>query len=288
MRGLILGLLLLACFAEEFLVTKEYTDYLKRHVDWEVQEYEDNIFKGWTDSEIKQLLGDQTVDLVNAENFVNDKKMIYPAELNWVGADCTHKIRNQGNCGSCWAFSVAGMVSDRCCMNEVDHGWLSPQELVSCDWKNHGCEGGDRTFATQFVISNNGLVHDECFAYQAKKTPCPKKCEDGKDWKKSHVCKCKAYKICSGHDNIIACLATGPLAVGMKVYADFMLYKSGIYKWDRRSELKGYHAIKMVGYGEEYWNCANSWGENWGEKGYFRILKGECDIEERNPVICTY
>lgn len=287
MKGFIFACLLLACFAEDILVTKEYTDYLKRHVTWEVQDYEDNIFKGWTNSEISQLLGDKSNELVEGEEFVPESNMKYPTELDWAGADCTHKIRNQGQCGSCWAFSVAGVVSDRCCMNDADHGWLAPQELVSCDKRNSGCNGGDRTAATQYVIAN-GLVHDECYPYTAKDGTCTKQCKDGKEWAASHVCKCKSYKLCTGATNMIACLASGPVAVGMKVYADFMLYKSGIYKWDRKSALKGYHAIKLVGYGEDYWNCANSWGENWGEKGYFRIAKGECDIENRNPVICVY
>lgn len=288
MRGFIFGLLILACFADQIAVTKEYADYLKRHVSWEVQEYEDNIFKGWTDSEIKHILGDHPMnEMAYAQKFVSDDNVKMPASLDWAGANCVHNVRNQGSCGSCWAFSVAGVVSDRCCLHESDHGWLAPQELVSCDKENDGCDGGDRTAATEYVIKN-GLVHEECYPYKAADSPCAKKCADGKDWAQSHVCKCKKYEICQGSASLIKCLATGPVAVGMKVYGDFLHYKSGIYRWDKKSDLKGYHAIRMVGYGEDFWNCANSWSENWGEKGYFRIGKGECDIETRSPVICTY
>jgi C1A family cysteine protease len=289
MKGFIFGLLILACFADKITITKEYTDYLKRHVTWEVQDYEDNIFRGWTDSEVAHILGDrQTTEMPEDQEEVSDNGLKMPSSLDWAEDKCVHKIRNQGSCGSCWAFSVAGVTSDRCCLAGVDHNWLAPQELVSCDTEeNEGCNGGDRTAATSYV-AKNGLVHEECYPYTAKDSSCAKKCADGKEWDSSHVCKCKKYEICQGADKLARCLASGPVAVGMKVYADFLHYKSGVYRWDKKSDLKGYHAIRMVGYGPDFWRCANSWGEKWGEGGYFKIGKGECDIETRSPVICVY
>ena len=285
MRLVILGLLIAMCMAQELAVTKHYTDYLKVHVSWEVQDYEENIFRGWTVDEVEQLFGDSDINLEgvpHAPIVIKDA----PEALDWTTADCTHEIRNQGNCGSCWAFSVSSVVSDRCCLNGKDYGWLAPQELVSCDRSNSGCNGGDRTAATRYV-EKNGLVPEKCFPYAGAASSCPTKCNDGSAWVAAHVCKCKDVKICNGAEGIISCAATGPVAVGMAVYADFMYYKSGVYKWDKKSALRGYHAIRLVGYGADFWKCANSWGTTWGMQGYFMIAKGDCGIESRNPVICT-
>ncbi len=289
MRTVIFGLLVLACFAEDLLVTKSYTDYLKKHVTWEVVDYESNIFKGWTFEEAKNMLGDHMQELegVEIDNSPITLNKHMPATLDWaeLSVECTHAISNQGNCGSCWAFSVASVVSDRCCLNGKDYGWLAPQELVSCDKANDGCDGGDRTAAMKYVASN-GLVPSSCYPYIARDASCPTKCNDGKDWASSHVCKCKNVRQCAGAEKMVACLATGPVAVGFAVYRDFFTYKSGVYHWDRKSALAGYHAVRLMGYGSDYWSCANSWGATWGDKGFFKIGKGECMIENRNPVIC--
>jgi len=286
MRFLLIALLLASCLCAETAVTRAYTDYLKKHVEWEVVDYEDNIFKGWTDEEVNALFGDHMdyfADMIADPNPIDTKYM--PESLDWSDDACTHEIRNQGQCGSCWTFSVAGVVSDRCCKAGQDHGWLAPQELLSCDKSNDGCNGGDRTAAMNFV-AQKGLVHEACFPYVAKEAPCPKTCADGKEWNASHVCKCTNVRHCDGEKGIISCLATGPVAVGMLVYADFMYYKGGIYKWDHKSAYRGAHAIRLVGYGPDFWKCANSWGTAWGEQGFFRIGKGECNIETRSPVVC--
>jgi len=90
----------------------------------------------------------------------------------------------------------------------------------------------------------------------------------------------------SGHDNIIAELSTrGPCEASFAVYEDFVVYTSGVYH-HVSGGLLGYHAVKLLGYGvdngSKYWLLTNSWNENWGEKGFFRMLRGgnECGIED--------
>ncbi len=276
--------------AQTALITKLYTNYLKDKVQWVVQEYENNIFKDWTDDDIRKMLGDQIVSMADTETFVapplsNTSTEKLPDTQDWSSNTCAHPIRNQGSCGGCWAFAVSSVVSDRCCLQGRDHGWLSPQELISCDTANSGCTGGDRGVGMRYV-ADKGLVTEECFPYAATKSDCPNKCADGKDWGTSHVCKCTNIRLCSGESGLRSCLSTGPVAVGMTVYADLLYYKSGVYKWDGKSELKGYHAVRMVGYGPGYWKCANTWGAGWGMDGYFMIARGDCGIEARNPVTC--
>lgn len=292
MKVLILAILLIGCFAEEMAITQEFTDYLKKHVTWEVAEYEENVFRGWTDEEIKAMLNQRE----DAEDGIPSKPVEIvadsdlPSSVDWrlLNANCMHEIRNQGNCGSCWAFSATGVVSDRCCLYDADHGWLAPEELVSCDMANGGCNGGWEYTALDYV-AKNGLVHEACFPYVAARVACPSKCADGKDWKASHVCKCKARVSCQGAEAMKKCITTGPVTAGMYVYRDFLAYKSGIYHWDKKSSYLGGHAIRCFGYAdtpEAHWICANSWGTSWGEAGFFKIGKGEVGIDTRNPHYC--
>jgi cathepsin B len=161
---------------------------------------------------------------------------------------------------------------------------LSPQDMVSCDSWNQGCNGGILSWAWSY-IANTGLVSDSCFPYtsQTGTAPkCAKTCSDGSAWKK-YKCKKNSIVEARGVDAIKTEVSTnGPLETGFTVYEDFMSYKSGVYHHTTGSQLGG-HAVKIVGYGSEggvdYWICANSWGSAWGESGFFRIQQGDCGID---------
>ena len=199
---------------------------------------------------------------------------------------CIHPVRNQEQCGSCWAFSASEVLSDRFCI--ASHGKidvvLSPQTLVSCDSENMGCQGGYLDKAWEYLVSN-GIALDQCEPYTSgggDSGTCPTKCADGSQIK---YYKAANYKHITGVSNIQTDLMTnGPVQVAFEVYQDFMSYKSGIYKHISGSLLGG-HAVEMVGWGIDsgtaYWIIKNSWGPTWGESGYFRIVRGinECGIE---------
>jgi cathepsin B len=298
MRVLFTLFLVVFALGVEYVVDQAYVDYLKTHVTWEVTDYEDNIFRGWTVDEVKELLIPEEIfemEIPSEPVMVSDDYV--PKEIDWSkdAASCIHEVRNQGSCGSCWAFAVAGMVSDRCCMGGKDHGWLSPQELVSCDKANDGCNGGIRDYAIDYVV-NKGLVHDACFKYIAQNGVCKErgnvkeKCDDGKDWDASHVCKCDKRINCVGVQAMAKCIESGPVSTGFYVYRDFMNYKSGVYHWDKQGSALGGHAIRCHGYStspEPHWKCINSWGTDWGMKGYFDIGTGECGIDTRQPGYCN-
>jgi len=283
MKSLIFILLISTILCEEMLITKAYTDYLKRHVDWEVVEYEDNIFKGWTMAEAKNFLGTvQPISDIPLPIFESD--IVPPASLLWKG-DCIHQVRNQGNCGSCWTFGTAGMLSDRCCLHSADHGWLAPQELVSCDIRNDGCSGGWPTWALQYVIDNKGLVPETCYKYQGTNQKCPGKCDDGTDWTKAHVCNCQGLKQCLGVENLKKCLTTGPVAVTFEVCPSFFGYRNGIYKCDCVGGA-GLHTVTATGYSDTpecHWVVRNSWGSVWGDNGYFKIACKSCGMDGKYP-----
>ena len=285
MRFIVAFALISAVFCQEMAVTREMTDYLKRTVDWEVVDYEDNVFRGWTVEEFNALLGYIPDEEEYYPEYESDTPV--PLSIDWSGANCDHGPKNQGSCGSCWAFAVVGMVSSKCCLMKADHGWLSPQELVSCDKANHGCQGGGLTSPMNYVNKNKGLVSDKCFPYVAKNIPCPTKCKDGSDWKKAHVCHCSKYEVCRNPDGMKKCLAKGPTTFGFRVCSSFRNYKSGIYKCDCTSYLGG-HAVLAMGFSDKpecHYIVRNSWGPAWGDKGYFKIACNTCKIE--GGVTCT-
>ena len=281
MKILIFVILIAAIYAE-LLITPEYVAQLKKTVSWEVADYEENIFKHWTVEEFKTMLGDNDASYIPPEATLAVASPNTPSSVNWRGAECIHEIRNQGSCGSCWAFAATSVASDKCCLQNKDNGWLAPQELVSCDnEENEGCDGGLAATAFKY-ISANGLVPEACYPYVAADDDCPTACEDGKDWESAHVCKCKAVVDCGTLPLMKECLKKGPIAARMKVYRDFVSYKSGVYCWDQKSSFAGGHAVRCVGYSDTprpNLVCTNSWGSSWGDRGYFAIAaEEECGL----------
>jgi len=286
---LIVFLAIAGVFCEEMVVTKEYTDYLKKHVDWKVVDYEENIFRGWTIDEIKRLLiqeipeYDEPLPSVEADNAL-------PSELVW-GASCIHDVRDQGQCGSCWGLATGDMLADRCCLHSgKDHGFLSVQELVSCDRNSRGCQGGWPWSALEYIIKVGGLVPESCFHYKAQNLPCPTKCVDGTPLEKARVCPCKGPKQCIGVENMKTCLKSGPITVTFYVPRSFLSYKDGIYKCEGSSI--GLHAVVAVGYSDDpecHWIIRNSWGTGWGMKGYVHMGCQTCGSHGTYPngnVVC--
>ena len=264
----------------DLVVTRAYVDYLKRHVSWDVENYENNVFRGWTIGEIKQFLG--LIDLNTAVKGAPDVKLMksIPSAVNWAGSQCDHDVKSQGSCGACWAFVAANMLSDRCCMEQSDKGWLSIQELISCDNASFGCYGGSLSAPVRYMQAHKGLVPEKCYSYIARKEDCPTKCENGDDWTKAHVCNCNKIENCRNTLGIKNCLVTGPVPIGFSVCQSFMSYRKGIYKCDCESYI-GNHATLVVGYSDKpecHYHVKNSWGTGWGMNGYYDMACESCRI----------
>merc|ERR1712066_533524 len=215
----------------------------------------------------------------------------FDATTHWAGL--IHPIRNQEQCGSCWAFSASEVLSDRLAIatNQASPV-LSVEDLVSCDTGDNGCSGGRFPSAWQY-LQDSGIVSDACFPYAAgggDAPECPNECADSESWSQSKVKASSAYAI-NGVPNMQKEIMThGPIQVGYKVYKSFMSYQTGVYqKHAYEFTPEGGHAVKIVGWGTDngvdYWKVANSWGASWGEEGYFRILRGqdECGMETMGP-----
>ncbi|CAL8316073.1 unnamed protein product [Merluccius merluccius] len=231
----------------------------------------------------------------------------------WPNCPTIQQIRDQGGCGSCWAFGAVEAMSDRLCIqtNGKVSVEISAEDLLSCcDECGMGCSGGFlspawRYWTTEGLVSG-GLYGSKvgCLPYtlapcehhvNGSRPPCtdndtPKcvmQCADGYSVpypKDKHMGQ-KAYSIPAEPEQIMAELyKNGPVEGAFHVYADFLQYKSGVYQHITGDYLGG-HAIKVLGWGEEngtpYWLAANSWNADWGDKGFFKIKRGndECGIE---------
>jgi cathepsin B len=257
------------------------------------------FFEGMTFEDARPLLGTVLSHIADHMDEILPESayepMDIPAEFDartkWPGL--IHPIRDQQRCGSCWAFSASEVLSDREAIatgkpSEV----LSPEDMVSCDGSDMGCQGGRLSSAWSY-LQNTGIVSEKCFPYAAgsgNAPSCPQQCSDGESWSQSKVKAASAYAI-NGVTNMQQEIMTkGPIQVAFMVYKSFMSYRSGVYQkhW---YELKpeGGHAVKIVGWGTEngvdYWLVANSWNTSWGEQGFFKIQRGNnaCGIEKMGP-----
>jgi cathepsin B len=213
----------------------------------------------------------------------------FDARTQWPGL--IHPIRDQQQCGSCWAFSASEVLSDRVAIaGKKASPVLSPEDMVSCDKSDHGCGGGMLPNAWSY-LQNTGLVTDSCFPYTAgagQAPTCVTTCADSESFTRT---KAKSSYAINGATNMQKEIMTnGPIQVAFNVYKSFMTYKSGVYKkhfWELLPE--GGHAVKIVGWGTEdgqdYWLVANSWNTSWGIEGFFKIARGtdQCGIETRGP-----
>jgi len=198
---------------------------------------------------------------------------------------CVGAIRNQGNCGSCWAFSAVETLADRLCIFSGGsiRVVLSPQDLVSCDHEDHcgGCAGGSEAGAWSWMM-NPGVVPESCFPYEGTDAPCPRTCPSGEG---IVLYKAKnAYGVPAA-DIMNEIYAHGPVQACFEVYADLVHYAGGVYQHTSGGPLGG-HCVKLIGWGVDqglpYWTVANSWGTGWGPYGgFFMIRRGvnECGIE---------
>jgi cathepsin B len=252
-----------------------------------------NKFSTMNDEEVKKfLLGTIIKPLVgvpvkhhNATIAVPDS---FDARTQWP--NCIHAIRNQQQCGSCWAFAGTEVLSDRFCIasNGKVNIILSPQDLVSCDNSDYGCQGGYLQNEWQYMV-NSGVVPDDCFPYvsgSGQVPACPATCPGtGAAMSSVKHYASKYYSVGSASIQQEV-MTNGPVEAAFYVYRDFMQYKSGVYHHTSGAFLGG-HAVKIIGWGVSsgtpYWIIANSWGTTWGMNGFFWMLRGknECGIESQ-------
>jgi len=194
------------------------------------------------------------------------------ATVDWRKSGAVSEVKNQAQCGSCWAFSTTGSIEG---INQIFTGKmvsLSEQELVDCDPSDNGCQGGLMDNAFQYIIRNGGIDTEKDYPYHATAGSCngPKK--------NRHIVSIDSFEDVPQNSEAALMKAVTKQPVSVAIQADqraFQLYGGGVLDAECGTQLD--HGVLAVGYdsGEGYWIVKNSWGDWWGEKGYIRLAFGK-------------
>lgn len=190
--------------------------------------------------------------------------------IDWRDKDVFLPVRDQGECGSCWAFASVGALEALRYIKTGKKEYLSPQQLVSCDEKEKGCKGGWPSIAYSYISRVGGVVSEKQYPYEAQTSSCKNdKIKNPEVKIESRINRCDEEE-CLENNKQYGFLLNGPIAVVIDAYhSNFFNYKEGIYN---ESCSEPNHAIVLVGFGIEngnsYWIIRNSWGEKWGMNGY--------------------
>ncbi|XBI80062.1 cysteine protease XCP1-like [Triticum dicoccoides] len=205
-----------------------------------------------------------------------------PKSVDWRKKGAVTEVKNQGQCGSCWAFSTVAAVEG---INAIVTGnltALSEQELIDCSVDgNSGCNGGLMDYAFSYIASSGGLHTEEAYPYLMEEGSCG----DGKK-AESEAVTISGFEDVPANDGqaLIKALAHQPVSVAIEASGrHFQFYSGGVFDGPCGAQLD--HGVAAVGYGSDkgkghdYIIVRNSWGADWGEKGYIRMKRGTSNGE---------
>jgi len=191
-------------------------------------------------------------------------------DLDWRTRGAVNPVKNQGSCGSCWAFSTTGTVEGWTFVNNKVLPNLAEQQLVDCSKNGQtifGCQGGWPWAAGQWVQKNNGLCKQGDYQYTARDGSCKTTCTAVKESAITGVVQQK------GEDQLLVGVNKVPVSICLDAMGGFQSYKSGIFDGPCGTQMN--HAVLAVGYTNDYWIVKNSWGASWGNQGYIHMRRGK-------------
>jgi cathepsin L len=208
---------------------------------------------------------------VESDVFVGDS-------LNWVTKGAVTPVKDQGQCGSCWAFSATGAIEGAVFVAGKGLTSVSEQQLVDCAGAqgNQGCNGGLMDYAFDYVIKHGGIGSEADYKYTARDGTC-------KDKTVKSVSTISSYKDVAAGDEaaLMVAVQTAPIAIAIEAdQSCFQFYHTGVLD-DSSCGTNLDHGVLLVGYdtdaksGKDYWLVKNSWGTSWGDAGYIKFVRGK-------------
>jgi len=255
---------------------KEIDEINSRGLTWEagVNEWSD---LSWEEFQAKFLMAPQRCSATDKGNHVMSGNAD-PA-WDWRDKKVVSAVKNQGSCGSCWAFSSTGAIESQDAIKTGTLKLVSEQQLVDCakNFKNMGCRGGLPSQAFQYVMWAGGIQAGTTYPYTARDGTCKF------DVSKVIVKLKDEVNITQGSETeLLDAITKTPVSVAYQVSGDFRNYKSGVYDSTqcKSGPMDVNHAVLAVGYnttsaGKPYYIIKNSWGTSFGISGYFWMVRGK-------------
>jgi len=219
------------------------------------------------------------VQKVQGSRFLAPSNVAIPDSVDWRTQGYVTPVKDQGQCGSCWAFSAVASLEGQHFKASGKLVSLSEQNLVDCsgNFGNMGCDGGLMDQAFSYIKANKGIDTEESYPYEAQDGDCRFKAEN------VGATDTGFTDITSGsEDELASAIATvGPISVAIDASQDsFQFYSSGIYSDDGCSSTELDHGVTAVGYGslgqgQDFYIVKNSWGDSWGMKGYINMARND-------------
>lgn len=241
-----------------------------------------NQFGDMTNEEfIKVMTGykPQTEGKLKRSLFMKPNFLEAPSAVDWRDKGYVTPVKDQGSCGSCWAFSATGALEGQQFRKTGKLVSLSEQNLVDCSRPqgNEGCNGGWMDWAFRYVMFNRGLDSEASYPYVG----IDQICQYNPSYNSANVTG--IIDIAKGSESALmdAVAAVGPVSVAIDASLSFQFYQSGIYYEPLCSSSWLNHGVLVVGYGfqkskssvQNYWIVKNSWGTSWGDNGYIYMSK---------------
>ncbi|KAG8178111.1 hypothetical protein JTE90_017458 [Oedothorax gibbosus] len=239
-----------------------------------------NEFADLTNDEFKrQMNGYRGVKVRNStRTFSKIADINLPNNLDWRDIGIVTGVKNQQQCGSCWAFAAIASLESHQAQKTRQLGTLSEQNLVDCSGPegNMGCDGGRTDLAFDYIIENGGIENDISYPYTGQDGTCYYREE-------CSAATCEGFvDIPIGDEEALqqAVAEEGPVSVAIDASQEkFQFYKAGVFSETQCSSEELNHGVLVIGYGTEdgndYWLGKNSWGVSWGEKGFMKMSRNQ-------------
>jgi len=232
-----------------------------------------NQFADLTPAEFKAYLGLKPRD----NSYIRSVNVAVLADspsndIDWVSKGAVTPVKDQAQCGSCWAFSTTGSVEGAVQVKTGRLTSVSEQQLVDCAGSsgNQGCNGGLMDDAFNWIVSHRGIGSEASYPYTARDGTC-------KDV--PSVSTISGYKDVQqgSEDALMNALNQQPVSIAIEAdQSSFQFYKSGVFTGPCGQQLD--HGVLLVGSGsdggQDYWRVKNSWGASWGDHGFIRMIRG--------------